>query len=125
MANQYQLANQTLGANNYNTGIGQMLNAAQLAPQGQAMDFQAAQQLAGVGDMQRQYTQSLMDSLYNQWQAGQQQPYAMLDIFGNALSRASGGVAGGSTSSQSQSGGGFSPLAGLLGGAGLAYGLSQ
>jgi hypothetical protein len=125
MANQYRLQNQTLGANNYNQGISQMLQAAPIGLQGQQLDLQAGQALAGVGDMQRSYQQQLMDSLYGQWQAGQQAPLANLDIFGNALSRASGGVAGGSTSTGTQSGGGFSPLAGLLGGAGLVYGLSQ
>ena len=124
MANQYQLANQQLGANNYNTGIGQMLGAAQLAPQGQQMDLQAGQALAGVGDMQRSYSQQLLDSLYNTWQGGQMQPYQNLDIMGNALSRASGGIAGGYTSAQQQSGGGFSPIAGLLGGGLMAYGMS-
>lgn len=120
MANQFRLGQQQTGAQDYQQGLQQMLAASGMAPQAQAMDLQAGQALAGVGDMQRAYQQQLLDSLYNEFQAGQMAPFQNLDVMGNALARASGQY-GTNTTYQSQ--GGFSPLAGLLGAAGIAYGL--
>lgn len=122
MANQARLGQQGLQSADWQQERARQMQAAGQAPAMQNMDLQAGQALMGVGDAQSQYQQKLLDSLYQNWQLGQQAPYQNLDIMRNALAAASGGVAGGSTQSAS-GGGGFSPLAGLLGAAGIGYGL--
>lgn len=123
MANQQRLAQQTLAANSYQNDRAMQLQAAGLAPAMQNLDLQASQALAGAGQAQTAYQQQILDDLYNQWQTAQQAPFASLDIMRNALAAASGGVAGGSSQTGTTSGGGMSPLAGLLGVGALGYGL--
>ena len=125
MANQMRLSQQQLGAADYQQGLQQQLAAAGLAPQLQNMDLQASQALAGAGQAQTGYQQQLLDSLYQNWQQAQNAPYANLDAMRNALAAASGGVAGGSTQTGTSSGGGLSPLAGLLGVGAIGYGAYQ
>jgi hypothetical protein len=83
-----QLAGQlnNLYANNYNTERSNQLQSMQLAPQMQNMGYTDAKQLLGVGDIQRSYTQDLLNQQYGDWQAAQNQPYANLDVLQKALS---------------------------------------
>ena len=143
MANQYQLAQQTLGANDYRQGLAQQMQAAGMgqqdfnaerarqmqaagmAPQLQNMDLQASQALAGAGSAQEGYQQQLLSGLYNQWQQGQQAPGQQLTGFANLLAQANGGAGGSSTTNSTVNGGGFNPW-GMLAGVGMgAYGLNQ
>lgn len=139
MANQYQLQRTNAGAQDYRAGLGQqlqagqigaqdwqneranMMGAAPLALQGQSADLQAGQALLSVGDMQRQYDQDLLNA--GQQAYNQQLNYqnAMLDMFGNALSRASGNAAGG-TSIIANNPYQASPLASMFGLGALGYG---
>lgn len=92
-----------------------------LALQGHQSDLTDAQRLIGLGDVQRQYQQDMLNqqkNSYNQWQ---QYPYQMLDIYGNALSRASGNY-GTNTAQQTQNYQ-TNPYAALVGGGLLGAGL--
>lgn len=75
-----------LYANNYNTERSNQLQAMQLAPQMQNMGYTDAKQLLGVGDIQRSYTQDLLNQQYGDWQAAQNQPFANLDTLQKAIS---------------------------------------
>lgn len=121
MANQYQLARTNLGASDYNTGINQMLQAANTTGTLAQDDWTAVRNMLGIGDINRQYEQDLLNANYNDWQQAQQYPFTMADLFGNALSRASGSygsntmVAPGSSPWTNAAGIGLG-LYGLLGG---------
>jgi len=122
MANQYQLQNAQMGNSNYNQGVQQMLSAGQLGGQLSQDDWTAAQALMGYGNQNQQYTQNLLNSNYQDWQNMVNRPGQMLDLFGNALSRASTGAG---QQSSTTYGPGTNGLTGLLG-AGLgAYSLMQ
>lgn len=70
----------------------------------------------GAGNSMNNYVQQLLGQYNNQWQTQQQYDAAQYDLYGNALSRASGSY-GGSMATQP----GGNTLAGLLGmGAGAA-----
>ena len=126
--NQNYYANQGIAENQLNRATGavdaeraRQMQAAGLGGQQQGMDLQAIQALMGGGDAQRDYQQQLLDASAGDWWSWLQSPYAQQDVFGSALTRASGGA--GTTSSQVM--GGMNPLQSLLG-AGLlgmsAYG---
>jgi hypothetical protein len=106
-----QMADQSR-ANNYQFERGQQANAMGMAPQFAAMDWQDIKGLTGSGDAMNSYTQSLLDSGFNQMQEQINYPLQQQERMGNDLSRASG--TGGSNSS-SMNGGGISTLGGLLG----------
>jgi hypothetical protein len=108
------LQQQNVGATDWANSIQQMLQGGQLAGQLSQDDWTAAKALTGVGDATRSYTQQLLDQGYSDWLAQSQYPYTNLDVLGNALTRASGGTAMG-TSSSTATGPASSPLAGLLG----------
>lgn len=66
------------------------MGAYQNALQGHQADLSDAQHIIGVGDAQRQYQQDMLNQQLNSYNQWQQYPYQQADIFGNALSRASG-----------------------------------
>lgn len=112
MANQYQLQNAQMGNSNYNQGVGQMLQAGQLGGQLSQDDWTAAQALMGYGNQNQQYTQKLLDQQKSDWQNMVNYPGQMLDMYGNALSRASTGQG---QQSSTQYGPPTNGLTGLLG----------
>jgi hypothetical protein len=120
MANQYQLQNAQMGNNNYNQGVGQMLQAGQLGGQLSQDDWTAAQALMGYGNQNQQYTQNLLNSNYQDWQNMVNYPGQQLDLYGNALSRASGQ---GGNSSSTTYGPPSNNITGLLGAGASAYSL--
>jgi len=120
MANQYQLQNANMGNQNYMQGVGQMLNAGQLGGQLSQDDWTAAQALMGYGNQNQQYTQNLLNSNYQDWQNMVNRPGQMLDLFGNALSRASTGAG---QQSSTMYGPATNGLSSLLGAGTAAYGL--
>ena len=92
-----------------------MMGAAPIAGQLAQDDWQSAAALTGAGDALRQHEQSLLNEALAEWTRSQQWPLANLDLFGNVLARASGNVAGGSSTTQTGQGYEASPLASLLG----------
>ena len=85
-------------------------------------DLQAGQALTGVGDVYRQYQQDLLNQSLSNWNQMQQAPLQGLDVLGNALARASGNAAGG-TSAVTTNPYQASPYASLLGLGALGYGI--
>lgn len=55
------------------------------------MDYNNAQQLIGVGDIQRQEAQDVLNNQYADWTAQQNQPYRQLDVLANSLGAAVNG----------------------------------
>lgn len=90
MANNYQLQNAQMGNSNYNQGVQQMLQAAQLGYGGQGLDMQAASALNSSGNQQNQYLQSLLGNQQQDFNQQQQFPYQNLQAMLQALSGASG-----------------------------------
>jgi hypothetical protein len=114
-----------LYSNNYNMERSNQLQAMQLAPQMQNMGYTDAKQLLGVGDIQRSYTQDLLNQNLSDWTAAQNQPYANLDILQKAIS---GSIGNAGTSMQTsanpyQANGYASMLGGGLTGAALGSAL--
>jgi hypothetical protein len=124
MANQYQLQRTGLGSADYQQERSNMMTGANTAGQLSQDDWTAAQALTGVGDAQRSYEQSLLNAGKDAYNQQLLYPYQQLDAYGNALARASGNVAGGSSSTTSQNYQ-ASPLAGLLGLGAAGYGAYQ
>lgn len=85
---------QTFGAN-YTNERGNQMRAAGLAPQAAAGDFQNAQALLGSGDIQRQYSQDLINQQLQNYMAQKNLPYQQLDVLGSTLRQSIG--AGGTT----------------------------
>ncbi|MBK6806641.1 MAG: hypothetical protein IPG84_18230 [Betaproteobacteria bacterium] len=124
--NQNYYANQGIAENQLNRATGavdaeraRQMQAAGLGGQQQGMDLQAIQALMGGGDAQRDYQQQLLDASAGDWWSWLQAPYAQQDVFGSALTRASGGS--GTTSSQVM--GGMNPLQAALGAGLLGLGM--
>lgn len=113
---QNMLAANQLGGGMYQNDIGNMIAAGGLGLQG-ARDYNAdLQGLMGAGNSMNNYVQQLINQYNNQWNTENGYDLAQNDLYGNALSRASG-----SYYSSSQNQPGMSNLAGLLGlGAGAA-----
>ena len=116
--NQNYYGNQGIAENQLNRATGavdaeraRQMQAASMGGQQQGMDLQAIQALMAGGDMQRDYSQQLLDSLAGDWWNWQQSPYAQMDILGSGLTRASGGA--GTTTNTVM--GGMSPLQSLIG----------
>lgn len=55
------------------------------------IDYNNAQQLIGVGDIQRQESQDVLNNQYADWTAQQNQPYRQLDVLANSLGAAVNG----------------------------------
>jgi len=114
-----------LYSSNYNTERSNQLQAMQLAPQMQNMGYTDAKQLLGAGDIQRSYTQDLLNQQLGDWTAAQNQPYANLDTLQKAIS---GSIGNAGTSMQSspnpyQANPFASMIGGGLSGAGLGSAL--
>jgi hypothetical protein len=120
MANNYQLQNAQMGNQNYQQGVGQMLQAGQLGGQLSQDDWTAGQNLTNIGNQNQQYTQGLLSNSQQNFQQGQQFPYQQLQTMLQMLSGASGNY--GQTTANPYGGSG-STLTGLLGGAALGGGL--
>jgi hypothetical protein len=80
---------------NYQAERDRMQRAGALAPQLAGMDYQDATQMLGVGDIQRQNQQDVLNMQYQNWLKEQQHPYSQLDVLLNSIRGASGG--GGTT----------------------------
>ena len=112
MANQFgNIASQMYGQN-YDQERTRQMQANMFAPQAAAADYADAQALMGVGNINREMTQSLIDQDYADWQQAQQYPYMQSDFMKNAVLAGQGA---GSTST-SKTSGGSSGLANALGG---------
>ena len=116
--NQNYYGNQGIAENQLNRATGavdaeraRQMQAASMGGQQQGMDLQAIQALMAGGDMQRDYSQQLLDALAGDWWNWQQAPYAQMDILGSGLTRASGGA--GTTTNTVTSG--MNPLQSALG----------
>jgi hypothetical protein len=124
LSNQYnQSANMAENALNratgaYDTSQGRALQAAGTSQGQQGLDLQAIQALIAGGQVPQQYQQQLLNAAQNYYQQGQQAPFTLSDFLGGALGRASG-----TYGTNTQVGGGASPLAGLLGAGAAGYGL--
>lgn len=95
---------------------GRQMTAAGLAPQYQASDLSSIAALLGIGDTQRGYQQSLIDSAKQDFGSYVMDPFQRADVMGAFLTRAGGGAG---TTSQQIMGGQYSPLLGAAG-AGMA-----
>lgn len=120
MANQYKLQNASMGNQNYQQGVGQMLQAGQLGGQLSQDDWTAAQALMGYGNQNQQATQNDMNSNYQDWQNMVNYPAQQLQAYGSALGQASTGRGQQLTTNY---GPGTNALTGLLGGATSLAGL--
>ncbi len=67
------------------------LKDASLSGQYGNIDYNNAQQLIGVGDIQRQESQDQLNNQYSDWLAQQNQPYRQLDVLANSLGAAVNG----------------------------------
>lgn len=138
MGSQYRLANQQMGAQDYqqsvqnamgantqqqgayNNDVAARMQGAQLAGQLSQDDWTAAKALTSQGNDQRAYNQQLLDQQYGDWQAQMNAPQQNLTNYANLLSQLGGFGSSGTTQTY---GGGGSPLGqiaglGLLGAAG-------
>ena len=111
-------ANAGLAENQLNRASGavqaeraRQMQAAGMGGNQQMNDLQAIQALMGVGDVQRNYQQDLLNAGAADWWNWMQSPYLQQDVLGGALTRASGGA--GTTSSQIM--GGANPLQSMMG----------
>ena len=111
-------ANAGLAENQLNRASGALqaerarqMQAAGMGGNQQMNDLQAIQALMGVGDVQRNYQQDLLNAGAADWWNWMQSPYLQQDVLGGALTRASGGA--GTTSSQIM--GGANPLQSMMG----------
>jgi len=119
---------ETMGANNrafgdtlaqaggelYNAERLNQMRAAMFAPQYAQAEYQDAQALAGIGDVQQDYQQDLLSDLYNY-------PRESTDYFANTLGRAIGGAGSTTGPNPYQRNRAASGIGGALGGAGLGY----
>ncbi len=122
MANQFgNIASQMYGQN-YDQERTRQMQANMFAPQAAAADYADAQALMGVGNINREMTQSLIDQDYADWQQAQQYPYQQSDFMRNAVLAGQG--AGGTTTT-SQEGAGSSGLANALGYGAAGYGVAN
>ncbi len=85
-----QAANDAYGQNYANERNNQMKGLA-VADQMGNIDYNNAQQLIGVGDIQRQESQDVLNNQYSDWLAAQNQPYRQLDVLANSLGAAVNG----------------------------------
>lgn len=75
----------------YTTERNNQLKDASLSSQYGNIDYNNAQQLIGVGDIQRQESQDVLNNKYADWTASQNQPYRQLDVLANSLGAAVNG----------------------------------
>lgn len=88
------------------------LQALQLAMTYGDSGYKDAAQMMGIGGLRQMYSQNLLDSDYQNFNDQQQYPFKMADVFGNAVSRASGGQGQSTSQTNTQT----NPWATALGG---------
>lgn len=103
------------GSQNYEQERGRQMGAIGAGNDQQALARQRAQDLLGVGDANRSYSQDLLNLGLQDWQDSQNHEFKMADWFSGLLGRAQGGMSPNMTTSQS--GYAASPFSQLLGGA--------
>lgn len=115
-----QLTN--LYGQNYATERNNQMQALGMMPTMQNLGYTDATKLSQVGDSQRQYQQDLLNQQQANYTQAMQYPYAQLDVLGNAIKSTMG--AGGSSTSTTPT---YkpSPVAGMLGGGALGYGIGS
>ena len=120
VGNQMQgsMYDKSLGANNWEAERNRQMQAIPQAFGADSSYNSQMQNLMGAGDAQRQYNQSGLDFGYNQWKDLQDWDWNQLGRRANIVSQAQGGVNPTATTSGGYTPG-ISPLAGLLGAAGL------
>lgn len=103
---------------NYQNERQRQIQGMLFAPQLAQTDYMDAQNLLGVGDTYRGYSQEWLDQQYQQ----AMEPWTRSDLYGNSIARA----AGVSPASSSETTGTASSnrMAGAIGGGALGYGLS-
>lgn len=100
------------GGQMFGNDINNMLSAAGLAPQYASMDANAAGNLMNMGNAQGQYQQGLLNAGNQEFQNQFMYPYNQNEMFGGALTRASG-QGGSSNTSMNQPG--YNPYWNALG----------
>jgi hypothetical protein len=105
----------------WDTERNRQVGAYQNALAGGQYDVGMAKNLIGVGDIERQYQQDMLNSQLNQYNQWQQYPFQMADIFSSALARASGNW--GQNTATTQQNYQANPYAALVGGGLLAAGM--
>jgi len=105
---------------NYQNERNRQMSALGMAPQYNDIDYRDAQALLGVGDVRREYNQGLLSQSYEDFERERLQPYANVDVLGNAIGASMG--TGGTTSTTQPTF--FQPnrTASALGGGLLGYG---
>jgi hypothetical protein len=84
-------ASMAAGASRHNADLNAKMDALRLGMQLDDSAYRDADKLMGVGSLQQMYSQNLLDSDYGNWKDQQDHPFRMADLFGNAVSRATGG----------------------------------
>jgi hypothetical protein len=110
---------------NWDSERNRQMQSLQNAIQGGQFEMSQAQHLVGVGDVQRQYQQDMLNQYKNNYNQWLQHPFQMLDAYGSALSRASGNYGTNTaTSSQNYQANPYAAIAGAgLLGAGMYAGM--
>ncbi len=114
MANQYQLGRTGLGVSDWQAERQNMINNNPQAQAGSQLDYTNMQHLMNAGGAQNQYTQSLLDQAYQDFQTHNNMPYEQIDRAGNLLGMAVGNT-GQSTATNQQSGGTLQQMMQLAG----------
>jgi hypothetical protein len=100
MANQYQLGRTGMGVTDWQTERQNMIANNPQAQAGSQLDYTNMQHLMNAGGAQNQYTQSLLDQAYADYQTQANAPFQQIDRAGNLLGMAVGNT-GQSTMQQS------------------------
>lgn len=98
MGVQAQQADRDAAAQGWNQERDRSMGAFGQALQGAQFDQNNAKNMIGIGDIQRGYTQDVLNSQFGDWQNTVNYPQTMLDNYANALARASGNYGSNSTS---------------------------
>lgn len=90
---QRQIAAQDLQRDDalWNSERQRQMQAMGLAPSLANTDYQNYQALLGVGDIQREYSQSQLNDALTRWQQQVSQPYQQMEILANGITGATGG----------------------------------
>ncbi|MFY1969572.1 hypothetical protein ACOTHT_30700 [Achromobacter xylosoxidans] len=90
---QRQIAAQDLQRDDalWNSERQRQMQAMGLAPSLANTDYQNYQALLGIGDIQREYSQSQLNDALTRWQQQVSQPYQQMEILANGITGATGG----------------------------------
>lgn len=91
MANTVRFGQNNLAAQLHQQDIGNIMQAAGMAPAFSMLDSQSIDQMGQYGNQLQQYGQGLLDEGYSTWQGEQEWPFRMADWLGGQYARASGG----------------------------------